>query len=98
MKKRLTKKDIVREVCRDTYNSKPVVERIIDSTLKNITIALSQGEKVQFEGFGTFEQKKRNARVGRNPHTKEAVPIPARIIPSFKPGNDLKAKVCRDIK
>ena len=59
---------------------------------------LSKGDKVQFSGFGTFEPKKRAARTGRNPHTKEAVPIPARILPVFTAGKYLKDAVEKEIK
>ena len=60
-----------------------------------ITNALQEGEKVQLIGFGTFEVKKRNARIGRNPRTKEEIEIPARITPLFKPGKILKDAVSR---
>ena len=94
----MTRENIVSAICRKTFLSRNTVNNILDVMFEDIGDALARGEKVQFTGFGTFEPKKRNARVGRNPHTKEAVPIPARIIPSFKPGKDLSAKVCRDIK
>ncbi len=85
-------------VCNKTYISRNTVNRVIECALESIGDAMAQGKKVQFTGFGTFEPKKRNARIGRNPHTREAVPIPARIIPSFKPGKELNDKVCREIK
>lgn len=94
----MIKNDVIAKVCRETGFSRYIVERIVDTTLDTITESLIDGERVQFKGFGTFEPKKRNARVGRNPHTKEAVLIPARIIPSFKPGKDLTDKVYREIK
>ncbi len=94
----MTRENIVSIICKQTFISRGAVNHIVDVMLDSIGDALARGEKVQFTGFGTFEPKKRNARVGRNPHTKEAVPIPARIIPSFKAGKDLNAKVCRDIK
>lgn len=94
----MTRENIVSIICRQTFISRGVVNKILDITLDTIGDALARGDKVQLTGFGTFEPKKRNARIGRNPHTKEAVPIPARIIPSFKPGKDLNAKVCRNIE
>lgn len=94
----MTRENIVSAICRKTFLSRNTVNNIIDAMFEGIGDALARGEKVQFTGFGTFEPKKRNARVGRNPHTKEAVPIPARIIPSFKPGKDLNDKVCRELK
>lgn len=90
MKQRMIKEDIINEVCRDTRKPRFVVEEVVNSTLENITLAMSQGKEVQFAGFGTFELKERAARTGRNPHTGEAVPIPARVIPSFEAGERLK--------
>lgn len=93
----MIKEDIVARVARETGYSRSVVTKVIENTLTNITLALSKGDKVQFSGFGTFEPKKRAARTGRNPHTKEAVPIPARILPVFTAGKYLKDAVEKKI-
>ena len=61
--------------------------------MKAIETALVKEEKVVLVGFGTFETKKRAARKGRNPSTKEVINIPASKVPSFKAGKDLKTKV-----
>ena len=53
------------------------------------------GDKVQLSGFGTFESKQREARVGRNPRTKEAIEIPATRVPSFKPSQTLKDSIAK---
>ena len=55
--------------------------------------ALKEGEKVQLVGFGSFEVKKRAARIGRNPKTKEPIDIPASTVPVFKAGKVLKEVV-----
>lgn len=94
----MTRDNIVSLISKDTFLSQVAVNKVIDSLFDNIERALMRDEKVQFTGFGTFEPKRRAARIGRNPHTKEAVPIPARIVPSFKPGTRLMQRVCRDIK
>lgn len=85
-----TRADIVFGVRQDTGYSSVVVSTVINSFLSNITQQLSQGNRVQLSGFGTFELKERAPRTGRNPHTGEPVPIPARFIPSFEPGEALK--------
>lgn len=90
MAKTYTRDAIVSEVCRDTMYSRSMVTTIMNAILDNITLQLSRGNRVQFAGFGTFELKERAARIGRNPHTGEAVPIPPRVIPSFEPGEVLK--------
>ena len=94
----MIKEDMIARVARETGYSRSVVANVIETTLSNITFALSKGDKVQFSGFGTFEPKKRAARTGRNPHTKEAVPIPARILPVFTAGKYLKNAVEKNIK
>jgi len=86
----VTKHMLIRDIAGDTGYPISVVQNIVDSLVLNTTLHLSHNRKVQISGFGTFEMKRRNARVGRNPHTGDAVPIPARIIPSFEAGEKLK--------
>lgn len=94
----MIKEDMIGLVSNDTGYSRGVVSAVIESMLINITNTLATGDKVQFSGFGTFEAKQRAARTGRNPHTKEAVHIPARIMPAFSAGKNLKKAVEREIK
>lgn len=67
----------------------------LNATLEVIQESLQKGESVSFVGFGTFEVKKRAARTGRNPQTKQPVEIPASKAPSFKAGKPLKEAVNR---
>lgn len=90
MAKTYTRDMLISEVCRDTSYSRGIVTTVMNSVLDNIMFQLSNGNRVQFAGFGTFEPKERAARTGRNLHTGEPVPIPARVIPSFEPGEALK--------
>ena len=62
---------------------------------QTILETLNAGDKVQLSGFGTFETKTREARVGRNPRTKEVVEIPASKVPVFKAGKALKDAVAK---
>lgn len=91
----MVKEELVANVSKDTGYSQIVVSKIIESVLANITSELSIGNRIQLMGFGVFEPKRMAARTGRNPHTNEPVPIPARVVPSFKPGNRLKEAVTR---
>ena len=75
--------------------SKKDAEKAVTTTFDTIADALSQGDKVQLVGFGGFETKKREARMGRNPKTKEAIEIPATTIPVFKAGKALKEKTAK---
>ena len=75
--------------------SKKDAEAVITAALDAITEALAEGEKVQLVGFGSFEVKKRAARLGRNPKTKEEIEIPASVVPTFKAGKALKDSVAK---
>lgn len=90
------KEDIIAQVARDTGYSRAIAASVINCLLDTIEIRLSDGDRVQFAGFGTFELKKRAPRIGRNPHTGEAVPIPARVIPSFEAGERLKRAATKE--
>lgn len=75
--------------------TKKDTERVLNAAIDTITMALMRGEKVQLSGFGTFETKDREARVGRNPHTKESVEIPATRVPAFKASKVLKDNIAK---
>ena len=75
--------------------SKKDAEAVITAALDAITEALAESEKVQLVGFGSFEVKKRAARLGRNPKTKEAIEIPASVVPTFKAAKALKDAVAK---
>lgn len=87
------KEELVTAVSAETGLSKKDTRDCIDAALEFIMNSMSEYDSVQLVGFGTFEMKKRAARIGRNPHTGEAVPIPERYIPNFIPGKILKEKV-----
>lgn len=94
----MVKDELITKVCRKTTYSRSTVENIVNATLDTVTEVLASGDKVQFAGFGTFELKQRKAKVGRNPHTNEAVPIPARVVPYFRAGKFLKDAVIRHVE
>ena len=75
--------------------TKKDTERVLNAAIDAITLALMKGEKVQLSGFGTFETKEREERIGRNPRTKEAVTIPATRVPSFKASKALKDNIAK---
>ena len=86
----MNKAELINAVAEKAALSKKDSEAAVNAALEAITGALSDGEKVQLVGFGSFEVKKREARVGRNPKTKESIKIPASKVPVFKPGKALK--------
>lgn len=91
-------KDIASDVRRKTGLSQYWAEEAVAAAFVSITESLINGDEIQITGFGKFYLEHRNARTGRNPHTGEAVPIPARLIPSFEAGKLLKEKTSREVK
>ena len=89
----MNKTELIAIAAENTGMTKKDTERVLNAAIDAITAALIQGEKVQLSGFGTFETKDREARIGRNPHTKEAIDIPATRVPSFKASKALKDNV-----
>ena len=69
------------------------VERIVATVFEEITGALANGDRVELRGFGAFSVKKRDARMGRNPRTGEAVPVDAKAVPFFKTGKLLRDRL-----
>ena len=91
----MNKTELIAVVSQAAGLTKKDTERVINAALDTITASLIEGEKVQLSGFGTFEVKDREARIGRNPHTKEAIDIPATRVPSFKASKALKDNVAK---
>ena len=89
----MNKAELINSVAATAEVSKKEAEAVITATLDAITAALKEGDKVQLVGFGSFEVKKRAARTGLNPRTKETIEIPASAVPTFKAGKALKDAV-----
>ncbi|PCI44736.1 MAG: integration host factor subunit beta [Proteobacteria bacterium] len=68
-------------------------EVVVNEVIEAISGALSAGDRVELRGFGSFTVKKRAPRVGRNPKTGESVQVPAKVVPHFKPGKELRERV-----
>ena len=91
----MNKTELIAVAAQAVGMTKKDTERVLNAALDTITAALCNGDKVQLSGFGTFELKDREARVGRNPHTKESVEIPATTVPVFKASKVLKDTVAK---
>ena len=91
----MNKSDLIAAVAAKTGSTKKDAEAAINSFVEVVTEALEKGDKVQLVGFGSFEVRKRAARKGRNPQTKEEIKIPASKAPVFKAGKALKDLVNR---
>ena len=91
----MNKTELIAAVAAKTGLTKKDAERVINATVETITSSLVKGDKVQVSGFGNFEVKNREARVGRNPRTKETIQIPATRLPAFKASKALKDAVAK---
>lgn len=91
----MNKTELVAEIAGKSGLSKKDAEKALTAVVESITDAVVKGEKVQLVGFGSFEVKCRESRMGRNPRTKEAIEIPATRVPVFKAGKALKDAVAK---
>jgi DNA-binding protein HU-beta len=89
----VNKASLVSEVVKRTDVPRSEASRVVDAVMQIIREQVIRGQRVALSGFGTFERVRRNSRTGRNPHTREAVRIPARNAPVFKPGADFREAV-----
>jgi len=86
----MNKAELIAAIAAKTGESKKGTENLVGAFVDVVTGALVKGDKVQLVGFGSFEVRKRAARKGRNPQTKEEIKIPASKAPVFKAGKALK--------
>ena len=89
----MNKAELIAAVAEKKGLTKKDSERAVNATFQTITETIETGEKVQLVGFGVFDVKNREARVGRNPKTKEEIQIPASRVPVFKAGKALKETI-----
>ena len=91
----MNRTELIAAVAEKAGLTKKDAEQAVLATLDTVAAAMAAGDKVQLVGFGSFEVKKRAARVGRNPKTKESIEIPASVVPVFKAGKALKDAVAK---
>ena len=86
----MTRAELIVKVAQKANIDRKTAEKAVAKTFETIREALIEGDKVQVLGFGTFENRTRAARKGRNPRTGEEIQIEASRLPSFKAGKGLK--------
>ena len=86
----MTKAELVEDVAQAAELTKKDAERLVEIVFESIIETLNHGEKIELRGFGSFRVRERGARRGRNPKTGDPVNIPAKRVPYFKPGKELK--------
>lgn len=92
----MTKAELVEDVARAAELTKKDAERLVEIVFESIIDTLNHGEKIELRGFGSFRVRERGARRGRNPKTGDPVNIPAKRVPYFKPGKELKELINED--
>ena len=91
----MNKAELIAAIADKAELSRKDSEAAVNALVDAVTAALKNDDKVQLVGFGSFEVKKRAARTGRNPKTKETIQIPASKVPVFKAGKALKDAVAK---
>ncbi len=86
----MKKTELIAAIAEQSGLSKKDAEKALSATLDTIVKAVADGDKIQLTGFGTFEQRQRNARTGVDPRTGNSIEIPASKVPAFKAGKAFK--------
>jgi integration host factor subunit alpha len=89
----LTKADMAEKLYEELGLNKREAKEIVEMFFEEIRSALESGSQVKLSGFGNFDLRDKNKRPGRNPKTGEEIPISARRVVTFRPGQKLKARV-----
>jgi len=91
----MTKAELIDAIAEKTGLTKRDVGEVVETLFETVKSELARGEKVQLIPFGSFEVRERQSREGRNPKTGERLTIPARRVPAFHAGKDLRDAVDR---
>ena len=89
----LTKADMAEALFEELGLNKREAKELVDLFFEEVRLALAAGQQVKLSGFGNFDLRDKNQRPGRNPKTGEEIPITARRVVTFRPGQKLKARV-----
>ena len=89
----LTKADMAEKLYEELGLNKREAKELVEMFFEEVRAALEAGDQVKLSGFGNFDLRNKNERPGRNPKTGEEIPISARRVVTFRPGQKLKARV-----
>ncbi|MGH8283562.1 MAG: integration host factor subunit alpha [Gammaproteobacteria bacterium] len=89
----LTKAEMAEALFEELGLNKREAKELVDLFFEEVRLALAEGRQVKLSGFGNFDLRSKNQRPGRNPKTGEEIPITARRVVTFRPGQKLKARV-----
>ena len=89
----MNKEELVQEIAKKASVTQKEAAEVLAALLETVQKTVSKGKKVTLVGFGTFEARKRAARIGRNPQTGKELKIPAKTVPTFSAGKKFKTVV-----
>jgi integration host factor subunit beta len=93
----MIRSELLQALTRENPSLKPdEIEKVVGTFFDEIANRLAKGGRVELRGFGAFSTRERNARKGRNPRTGEAVSVPGKKVPYFKPGKEMRARLNSD--
>ncbi len=94
---KMTKSELIEAIAtKQTQLTQKDIDSAVKTILEHMAQSLEKGERIEIRGFGSFSLHFRPPRVGRNPKTGEAVQLPAKHVPHFKPGKELRDRVNMD--
>ncbi len=89
----MNKSDLIEQIVELAKVPRKQAEQVINLVFDEMTSALARDERIEIRGFGSFQSKHYRARTGRNPRTGESIPVPAKRLPIFKVGKELRERV-----
>jgi len=90
----MIRSELVQKLCNDFPDlTQREIESVISAIFDSITNQLAKGGRVELRGFGAFSSRQRDARIGRNPRTGDAVDVDAKRVPYFKPGKEMRERL-----
>lgn len=89
----MNKSDLIEKMVDEAELPRKKAEAVINLIFDEMTAALSRDQRIEIRGFGSFVSKHYRARTGRNPRTGESIPVPAKRLPIFKVGKELRERV-----
>jgi len=89
----MTKSELIEQLAEQSHLSVGDIDLAVRTILETMSQSMADGDRIEIRGFGSFNLHYRSPRMGRNPKTGEAIALPARYVPHFKPGKELRLRV-----
>ncbi len=89
----MTKSELIEQLAEQSHLSVGDIDLAVRTIIETMSQSMADGDRIEIRGFGSFNLHYRSPRMGRNPKTGEAIALPARYVPHFKPGKELRLRV-----